>query len=251
MLYLLLITALLGVATWKMVNGLLANMSAVAAGSSEIDRTQQLSRFGLPLLMGTGACLMSGPILQTLVAVQRARRGDEVVIDLADSAVRGSWGLYMMMAAMPLLLASTAFFFKRIFRDKDGSFGTQGLAMLCAACALVTGMTLYSHYSFYQSSDDGTANLAFLQQSFGVTDIQCPAPTILLQRHADGSIVYRCPMSLAYLSFSPRPVVPWPDFKDGQSQKLIEAIHKIEAEADRPHDPDRTEVTRETINSSK
>lgn len=232
MLYLLLIVFLMAVSSCMMLRLMFASISASADGSASSSRQVHPSRLTMPLLLGLAATLMSGPIFQTLVAINRAHRGDEVVFDLADPAVSGPYGLYMMMAALPLLLLLVGSVIRRMMLTRTGSFGTQGLAILLLACALETGMTLYSHYSFYRSADDGIANLTFLKQEFGVTDIECSAGTILIKRSGDGGITYRCPLSLAYLSFSTRPIIPWPDFKDGHSPKLIEAIRQIEAQAE-------------------
>lgn len=232
MFYLLLIILLMGTSCGMMLKVVSASLSANAEGSADANSGLEIGRISMPLLMGLAATLMSGPIFQTLVAINRADRGNEVRFDLADPAVSGPYGLYMMMAALPLLLLLAGSVIRRMALTRTGSFGTQGLAILLLACALETGMTLYSHYSFYRSSNDGIANLTFLKQEFGVTDIDCSAGTILIKRSGDGGITYRCPLSLAYLSFSTRPIIPWPDFKDGHSPKLIEAIRQIEAQAE-------------------
>lgn len=232
MFYLLLICLLLATSCGMMLKVMSTIFSANADGSDEVNSGLKRGHITMPLLLGLAATLMSGPIFQTLVAINRAHRGDEVVFDLADPAVSGPYGLYMMMAALPLLLLLAGSVIRRMMLTRTGAFGTQGLAVLLLACVLETGMTLYSHYSFYRSANDGIANLTFLKQEFGVTDIECSAGTILIKRSGDGGITYRCPLSLAYLSFSTRPIIPWPDFKDGHSPKLIEAIRQIEAQAE-------------------
>lgn len=57
--------------------------------------------------------------------------------------------------------------------------------------------------------------------------VDCSRETMLVHHVRGGPSVWRCPTSMVLMAGTPRPFLPWPDYRSGQSQQLSEEISTI------------------------
>jgi len=56
---------------------------------------------------------------------------------------------------------------------------------------------------------------------------QCASAMALVQFREAGPLTYRCPTTVLFNRDSQQPFAPWPDYVEGTSQKLADAIMTI------------------------
>lgn len=57
--------------------------------------------------------------------------------------------------------------------------------------------------------------------------VDCPRETMLVHYVRGGPSDWRCPENIVLLGQSPRPFLPWPDYRSGQSQQLSDAVSTL------------------------
>lgn len=228
MLYLVLILVTLTMCLIGMFKGLAQNMRDFAGDRSI--RGKQWQRYGFPLVTGIAALLMGLPLLLTVLAADRLGQGG---LSPSDAAVYGQWSIAGLVLGAVLFVGLALVEFLQVRKSPQGkSFARIGAVVVFVGCAFVSGMTVLSHYTWFKSDADGWANLAGIRMMRPITDMDdCNADVVLLHWEHGKPAKYRCPTVMVLNGYSSRPLIVWPDFKDGTSAQLAAAYEELKAGA--------------------
>lgn len=177
------------------------------------------------LILGLMLFATSAPIALTILSDQTmtldASYGRLSVHLLAmGGAAAVGWGVWNLYLA---------------FKVQSAGFWNAGHIILLMTAGGVCLMSAVEHLSFYRSSSDGWANLELIKEISPISDMaNCDASIVLVRNSDSGAMEYRCPTIMIVNRHSSQPFVPWPDYTEGSSQQLGDAIRDIKSQATVP-----------------
>jgi hypothetical protein len=120
-------------------------------------------------------------------------------------------------------------------KTQSAGFWNAGHIILLMTAGGVCMVSAVEHLSFYRSSSDGWANLELIKEISPISDMKsCNASIVLIRISDSGAMEYRCPTIMILNSRSSQPFVPWPDYTEGTSQQLGDAIRDFKSQATVP-----------------
>lgn len=136
--------------------------------------------------------------------------------------------VYAMLAGSLVLLAQSLL---GTLQARDGGklgFWPTGRIVVLALAGFVGATSAYKHLTFFTSNQDGYANVGLLREIADLSDMKdCKSNIALMQYREAGPINYRCPSLLVLGRDTQQPFIPWPDYVEGSSQGLADAIATI------------------------
>ena len=219
MLYLILSLALMGLATYSQFTYLSQVMQLSNAPITK--RPLPLE----PLLIGVICMLFMAPVLSMMLEI-------DAPASLSMSTGRSS--VYLLMLGSALCAGYGVFCWRLAASAEAGSFWPTGKVVVLA-CAAAIGMTsALQHFAFFSSDKAGWADLRTLKEIGSIKDMEaCSSSVALVQFDDAAPFEYRCPESVIFNSYTSEPFVPWPDYSDGESEGLANAIIQIQSDTRR------------------
>ncbi len=86
---------------------------------------------------------------------------------------------------------------------------------------------IFADSLWFVSSDDIAVVSPFQHGENENSVVDCSRETMLVHYVRGGPSVWRCPTSMVLMAGTPRPFLPWPDYRSGQSQQLSEEISTL------------------------
>lgn len=211
------------VITLSCLIGLFSHMNRLIehVQSNETSRPSPLTT----LILGLMLFATSAPIALTILSDQTmtldASYGRLSVQLLAmGGAAAVGWGVWKLYFA---------------YKVQSAGFWNAGHIILLMTAGGVCMISAAEHLSFYRSSSDGWANLELIKEISPISDMKnCNASIVLVRNSDSGAIEYRCPTIMIVNRHSSQPFVPWPDYTEGSSQQLGDAIRDIKSQATVP-----------------
>lgn len=190
--------------------------------------SQPITRWRLPLeplLLGVICLLFMAPVLSMMLEIDAPSSFD---------IPTGRTSVYMLGLGAVLCTGYACYCWKRAASAGSGVFWPMGKVVVLL-CAAVVGMTsAFQHLSFFSNDKAGWADVRILKEIGDIKDMQsCVFPVALVQFQDAAPFGYRCPESVIFNSFTTEPFVPWPDYLDGESQGLGNAIIQIQSDSRR------------------
>lgn len=98
----------------------------------------------------------------------------------------------------------------------------------CGTIVATLLLTFIFADSLWFVSGKGTGVVSpFIISERGNSDVDCPRSAMLLYYVREAPSDWRCPKSLVLMGDSPRPFLPWPDYRSGRSQQLSDAVSAL------------------------
>lgn len=103
-----------------------------------------------------------------------------------------------------------------------------GWLIFSSSLAILVGTSAFKQLAFV---DKHTGMVAFEYFRDQVTDMKCDSAVILAKYEPGKPVRYRCPTSVIFNRFGSAPFVPWPDYTEGDSKQLAQAVEQMKREA--------------------
>lgn len=146
----------------------------------------------------------------------------------------GDLAVYFLLACGIL---STLLFGHRLYLSAKGVGPQRGLQFGLLVWGALAGVyvvgAVADHFWFWRGHAAGVGSAS----GIGAEDVQCDLP-LLVRIEQDGAI-YRCPSLILYGDVIGQPFVPWPNYREGKSVPLKNAIARLEAKAKVEGEPGR------------
>lgn len=144
----------------------------------------------------------------------------------------GSWTydhnrivVYVVLAASLIFLAQAGLGARSVLQGKKLGFWATGRIVVLLFAGIVGSISGIKHLTFFSSSQDGFANVGMIREIADLSDMKaCTSSIALVQFRDAGPITYRCPSLLMFGRDTQQPFIPWPDYVEGSSQNLADAI---------------------------
>ncbi len=185
----------------------------------------------LPMLIGGAYC---APLLALFIGV--------LFVDPEKGSPMnyGRGQIYFMLAgSLGLLVLGVHAAHSAWVKGKIGFWATGRLTVMFLA-GFVGCASAYQHLSFFSTEEGGIANIALIREVADLSDMeQCVSALALVQFSDAGPITYRCPTTVLFNQNSQQPFAPWPDYVEGSSQKLADAITTIKDASEHGYSVDK------------
>lgn len=136
--------------------------------------------------------------------------------------------VYALLAGSLALLTQSLYGVQQARQSSNFGFWNMGRIVVLALAGIVGTTSAYKHLTFFTSDQDGFANVGLLREIADLSDMKnCKGSIALVQYRATGPISYRCPSLLMFGRDTSQPFIPWPDYVEGTSQGLADAIATI------------------------
>ncbi|HEJ2342361.1 TPA: hypothetical protein ACKQHR_001595 [Pseudomonas aeruginosa] len=163
-----------------------------------------------------------------------------VTIVFLDVLGNSTWGfdmyrvvVYAVLVGSLALLAQGLLGLRQALKSRSMDFWPMGRVVVLILAGVVGSMSAGKHLAFFTSSQDGYANVGLLREIADLSDMKdCKSGIALVQFREAGPINYRCPSLLIFGSDTQQPFIPWPDYVEGASQGLADAIKLVNDSAD-------------------
>ncbi|MGG2621961.1 hypothetical protein [Pseudomonas aeruginosa] len=140
----------------------------------------------------------------------------------------GRGQIYFMLAGSLGLLAMGMYAARSAWVEGKIGFWATGRLAVMALAGVVGCISAYQHLSFFSTDEDGIANVGLIREMADLGDMeQCASAMALVQFRDAGPLTFRCPTTILFNRDSQQPFAPWPDYVEGTSQKLADAIMTI------------------------
>ncbi|MGV6941935.1 hypothetical protein ACVALR_14105 [Stenotrophomonas maltophilia] len=196
-----------------------------AGGVAMFTLTRQLLRWAcliLALLLPIAVALFYGTAFDAGKAIPASRSMTPAVV---ISSLAG-----LVFAGLPL---ATLW---RDYRDsRKVSFLAVGGNIALAAAGLLVCVAGYKHVQF-ASGEAGWADIEALHELNYAADVECPAGVVIVSWPSKSPSVparYRCPIGFALGAHAQLPFVPWPDYQEGESLELAQALAELNSRTTR------------------
>ncbi|HGM8087200.1 TPA: hypothetical protein ACKP9S_003571 [Pseudomonas aeruginosa] len=151
-----------------------------------------------------------------------------------------SWGIdmgrivvYAVLAASLVLLVQGLLGLRKALNSRNMAFWPMGRVVVLILAAAVGSMSAVKHLAFFSSPQDGLANIGILREIADLSDMKdCKSSIALVQFRETGPLTYRCPSLLIFGHDTQQPFIPWPDYVEGSSQGLADAIELVNDSAE-------------------
>jgi hypothetical protein len=143
----------------------------------------------------------------------------------------GTGRIYTMLAGAVLCLVGAALWALQAVKANSIGFWATGRVVVLLLAGAVGSVSAFKHLTFFSDPNGGVANMGILRDMFELGDMKdCQAGVALVQFNETGEsgpVKYRCPTTIMFNQGSNRPFAPWPDYVEGSSKDLAEAILKV------------------------
>lgn len=96
-----------------------------------------------------------------------------------------------------------------------------------AAVAAAVLVFIYANSLIFISGSNTGLVAPFILGDGGSNDVQCERDVLLIHYNKGGKSDWRCPKSIMLMGDSAHPFVPWPDYRQGSSRYLTEALDAL------------------------
>lgn len=194
------------------------------------DSTSPRPRPELMFLWVAIAAGFSSPFMITILDAMRLET------DGIDSSHNIRWTVYALLVSGGAACVCAALALRASIKTRKASFWVQGKAVALACAGFIGVVSAASHLMFFQTSQDGIANVELLRGVAPIRDMEnCRSGVAFIQYREDaGPLTYRCPTALMLGGYTSQPFAPWPDYTQGESQDLATVIHDATAAAEKP-----------------
>lgn len=182
----------------------------------------------LTSIVVTGA--FCAPLLALLASVLFAAPEEGVPLN------HGRTQIYFLLIGSLAFLVMGLFAARAAWIEKKFGFWTAGRLTVFILAGVVGSLSAYKHLTFFSSEKDGVANVGLLREIADLNDMdQCISGIALVQFSESGPLSFRCPTTILFNRDAQQPFAPWPDYIEGKSQKLADAVKTISEAAERGH----------------
>ncbi|MGG2576011.1 hypothetical protein ACQYZY_28290 [Pseudomonas aeruginosa] len=219
MLYLILCLAMMALATFS-------QFSYITQAAQLANEPATKWRLPLePLLLGVICLLFMAPVLSMLL---------EIDAPTAFDIPTGRTSVYLLGLGAVVCTGYASYCWQRAASAGGSVFWPTGKVVVLSCAAVVGLVSAFQHLSFFSNDKAGWADVRVLKEIGDIQDMQaCVSPIALVQFEDAAPFGYRCPESVLFNSFTSEPFVPWPDYVDGESEALGNAIIQIQSDSRR------------------
>lgn len=140
----------------------------------------------------------------------------------------GRTQIYFLLAGSLACLAMGFFAARMGWKEGKIGFWATGRLVVLLLAGIVGAIPAYQHLTFFSSDQGGVANVGILREIADLGDMErCISAVALVQFRDAGPINYRCPTALIFNRDSHQPFTPWPEYVEGTSQDLADAIMTV------------------------
>ncbi|MBF8643121.1 hypothetical protein [Pseudomonas luteola] len=173
------------------------------------------------LLIATA--LMAAPVLMTIFTGFMAARGNPITM--------GSGKLVIWLALAGSILVAGIGAFKLRGLNRRSSFSAVGFAVMPILIGLVSAIAVVKQLSF-MDENSAMVNYGAIKQMAEITDMpDCKSDIVLAHYEYGKPVVYRCPKAYVLNALTSNPFVPWPDYIEGTSVQLGQAMDQFNEQA--------------------
>lgn len=184
-------------------------------------KLSQRAEYMALLLIATG--LMAAPVLMTIFTGLMAARGNEITM--------GSGKLVIWLALAGSILVAGIGLFKLRGLSGRSSFSAVGFAVMPILIGLVSAIAVIKQLAF-MDENSGMVNYGAIKQIAEITDMpDCKSDIVLAHYEKGQPVVYRCPKAYVLNPMTSNPFVPWPDYIEGTSVQLGQAMDQFNEQA--------------------
>jgi len=184
-------------------------------------KLSQRAEYMALLLIATA--LMAAPVLMTIFTGFMAARGNPITM--------GSGKLVIWLALAGSILVTGIGAFKLRGLSQRGSFSAVGFAVMPILIGLVSGTAVVKQLAF-MDENSGMVNYGAIKQMAEITDMpDCKSDIVLAHYEYGQPVVYRCPKAYVLNALTSNPFVPWPDYIEGTSVQLGQAMDQFNEQA--------------------
>ncbi|WP_139272281.1 hypothetical protein [Pseudomonas luteola] len=174
-------------------------------------------------LLFLATCLMAAPVLMTVYQGVMAARGNELTM--------GSGKLVIWLALAGSILVAGMGAFKLRGLSQRSSFSAVGFAVMPILIGLVSAIAVVKQLAF-MDENSGMVNYGAIKQMAEITDMpDCKSDIVLAHYEYGQPVVYRCPKAYVLNALTSNPFVPWPDYIEGTSVQLGQAMDQFNEQA--------------------
>jgi hypothetical protein len=177
------------------------------------------------LLIATG--LMAAPVLVTIFTGLMAARGNPISLS--------SGKLVIWLALIGSILIAGIGAFKLRGLSRRSSFSAVGFAVIPILIGLFSAIAVTKQLSF-MDENSGMVNYGAIRQMTEITDMpDCKSDIVLAHYEQGQPVVYRCPKAYVLNGMTSSPFIPWPDYIEGSSVQLGQAMDQFNEQAKNEH----------------
>ncbi|MGP0171313.1 hypothetical protein ACSVIJ_05445 [Pseudomonas sp. NCHU5208] len=178
-----------------------------------------------PLLLGVISLLFMAPVLSMILEIDAPTSFD---------IPTGRTSVYLLGLGAVVCTGYASYCWQRAASAEGRLFWPTGKVVVLSCAAVVGMVSAFQHLSFFSNDKAGWADVRVLKEIGDIQDMQaCVSPVALVQFEDAAPFGYRCPESVMFNSFASEPFVPWPDYVDGESEALGNAIIQIQGDSRR------------------